>query len=157
MQGYNLEIRHIPGKRNPADTLIKTGQKRRTGKEDSGSQCQRRLSQRAARPLRCRRRCHPGSINEIVQCSSSESDRAQCQCKARPSGPKRSVPTFIVSALKAQISRHQALKASVSDSNRDQSSSDSARVRVQALQEPVQFKTSISVSSSRSEQQSMYH
>ena len=27
MQGYNLEIRHIPGKRNPADTLSRQDKK----------------------------------------------------------------------------------------------------------------------------------
>ena len=37
MQGYNLEIRHIPGKRNPADTLSRQDKKGRTGKENGGT------------------------------------------------------------------------------------------------------------------------
>ena len=55
MQGYNLEIRHIPGKRNPADTLIQTGQKRRLGRKTAVHDANADLVRRAACPLRCRR------------------------------------------------------------------------------------------------------
>ena len=33
MQGYNLEIRHIPGKRNPADTLSRQDKKDALGRK----------------------------------------------------------------------------------------------------------------------------
>ena len=33
MQGYNLEIRHIPGKRNPADTLSRQDKKDSLGRK----------------------------------------------------------------------------------------------------------------------------
>ena len=33
MQGYNLEIRHIPGKRNPADTLSRQDRKDALGRK----------------------------------------------------------------------------------------------------------------------------
>ena len=37
LQGYNLEIRHIPGKRNPADTLSRQDKKDALGEENSGT------------------------------------------------------------------------------------------------------------------------
>ena len=33
MQGYNLEIRHIPGKRNPADTVSKQDKRDALGRK----------------------------------------------------------------------------------------------------------------------------
>ena len=33
MQGYNLETRHIPGKRNPADTLSRQDRKDALGRK----------------------------------------------------------------------------------------------------------------------------
>ena len=33
MQGYNLEIRHIPGKRNPADTLFRQDKRDALGRK----------------------------------------------------------------------------------------------------------------------------
>ena len=33
MQGYNLEIQHIPGKRNPADTLSRQDKKEALGRK----------------------------------------------------------------------------------------------------------------------------
>ena len=39
MQGYNLEIRHIPGKRNPADSTFQTGQERRSREKERSGRC----------------------------------------------------------------------------------------------------------------------
>ena len=47
MQGYNLEIRHIPGKRNPADTLSRQDKKdalgRKTAVHDANADLVREL------------------------------------------------------------------------------------------------------------------
>ena len=47
LQGYNLEIRHIPGKRNPADTLFKQDKKdalgRKTAVHDANADLVREL------------------------------------------------------------------------------------------------------------------
>ena len=53
MQGYNLEIRHIPGKRNLAYTLSRQEKRMCLGRR-RGSRCQRRLGERVACPLGCR-------------------------------------------------------------------------------------------------------
>ena len=107
MQGYNLEIRHIPGKRNPADTLSRQDKKDALGRKTAVHDANADL----VRELRVPSDADDSAIQEALMKLFS----AQVQDQSETMSVEGQ-------ALKAQIS-DQALKASVSDLDRDQSSS----------------------------------
>ena len=144
MQGYNLEIRHIPGKRNPADTLSRQDKKdalgRKTAVHDANADLVREL------------RVPSDADDSAIQEALIKLFRAQGQKQAETMSNEgqairaRGSGSTSDQALKAQIS-DQALKASVSDTDQDQSSSDRPSAESKRSSS-VQFKTSVPISSS---------
>ena len=136
MQGYNLEIRHIPSKRNPADTLSRQGKKdalgRKTAVHDANADLVREL-------------CVPSDVDDsAIQEALMELFNAQVQNQSETV----SVEGQAVRAKRSESD--QALKASVSDSHRDQSNSDQPESESKTSRS-VQFKTSVPVSSNSSQ------
>ena len=84
MQGYNLEIRHIPGKRNPADTLSRQDRKdalgRKTAVHDANADLVREL------------RVPPNASDEAIQKALLQLFNTQVQVQSvSESKPSRSV------------------------------------------------------------------
>ena len=115
MQGYNLEIRHIPGKKNPADTLSRQDKKDALGRKTAVHDANADL----VRELRVPSNADDSAIQEALmklfnaQVQEQIKDRLKSDAvEGQASRAKRSV-------------EDQALKASVSDQIRSvQSSSD---------------------------------
>ena len=132
MQGYNLEIRHIPGKRNPADTLSRQDKKdalgRKTVVHDANTD--------VVRELHVPSDADDSAIQEALMKLFS----AQVQNQIETA----SVEGQAVRAKRPVSDSDQALKASVSDSV--QSSSDQPESELKPSRS-VQFKTSVPVSS----------
>ena len=145
IQGYNLEIRHIPGKRNPADTLFRQDKKDALGRKTAVHDANADL----VRELRAPSDANDSAIQEALMKLFSAQVRDQSETvsiEGQAVRAKRSV-SDLDQALKAQIS-DQALKASVSESV--QSSSDQPESELKHSRS-VQFKTSIPVSSNSSQ------
>ena len=116
MQGYNLEIRHIPGKRNPADTLSRQDKKDTLGRKTAVHDANADL----VRELRVPSDADDSAIQEALMRLFSAQVQKQSETvsvEGQAVRAKRSVSDSD-QALKAQIS-DQTLKASVSDSYRD--------------------------------------
>ena len=142
MQGYNLEIRHIPGKRNPADTLsrqdIKDALGRKTAVHDANADLVREL------------RVPSDADDSAIQEALMKLFNAQVQEQIK------SQSETVSDAVEGQASRakrsveDQALKAS--DTIRDQiSSSQSSSVQPKSVLKPSssnQFSSSVPVSAS---------
>ena len=129
LQGYNLEIRHIPGKRNPADTLSRQDKKDALGRKTAVHDANADL----VRELRVPSDADDQAIQEalIKLFNAQVQDQKQSETVVKEGQAiraKRSSPQGTDQALKAQT--EQALKASVSD--KIQSSSDFSP-RVQAF------------------------
>ena len=132
MQGYNLEIRHIPGKRNPADTLSRQDKKDALGRKTAVHDANANL----VRELRIPSNADDSAIQEALM----QLFNAQVQNQSETVSVERQ-------AVRAKRSESdQALKASVSDSDRNQSNSDQPESELKSRS--VQFKTSVPVSSS---------
>ena len=140
LQGYNLEIHHIPGKRNPVDTLSRQDKKdalgRKTAVHDANADLVREL------------RVPSDADDSAIQEALMKLFNAQVQEQVRDQTVSDAVEG---QAVRAQSSvSDQALKASVSV--RDQSSSvQSSSVQPESeskTSRSVQFKTSVPVSSS---------
>ena len=111
MQGYNLEIHHIPGKRNLADTVSRQDKKDALGRKTAVHDANADL----VRELRVPSDADDSTIQDVLMklFNAQGQDQVRDQTKS-----------VVVEgqALKAQIlDTYQALKAS--DSVRDQSSS----------------------------------
>ena len=121
MQGYNLEIPHIPGKRNPADTLSRQDKKDALGRKMAVHDANADL----VRELRVPSDADDNAIQEALMRLFSAQVQNQSETvlvEGQDVRAKRSVSDSD-QALKAQSSNtDQALKSSVSDSDRDQSS-----------------------------------
>ena len=101
LQGYNLEIRHIPGKRNPADTLSKQDKKDALGRKTAVHDANADL----VRELRVPSDADDQAIQEALKKLFSAQVRDQAQSIAVEG-----------QAIKAQSSNSvQALKVAVSD------------------------------------------
>ena len=145
MQGYNLEIRHIPGKRNPADTLSRQDKKDALGRKTAVHDANADL----VRELRAPSDADDSAIQEALMRLFNAQVRGQLETVSVEGQAVRAKRSVIDSdqALKAQIS-DQALKASVSDQI---SSIQSSSIRPESeskTSRSVQFKTSVPVSSS---------
>ena len=110
MQGYNLEVRHIPGKSNPADTLSRQDKKdalgRKTAVNDANADLVREL------------RVPSDADDEAIQEALLHLFNTQVQDQTETV----SVEGQAVRAKRSESV--QALKASVSVSDRDQSNSN---------------------------------
>ena len=133
MQGYNLEIRHIPGKRNPADTLSRHDKKDALGRKIAVHDANADLVRELCVPLDA----DDNAIQEALMRLFSAQVQNQLETV--------SIEGQAVRAKRSISESDQALKASVSDSiqpSSDQPVSESKQSR------SVQFKTSVPVSSS---------
>ena len=162
MQGYNLEIRHIPGKRNPADTLSRQDKKDALGRKTAVHDANVDL----VKELRVPSDADDSAIQEALMKLFSAQVRDQSELVAvegQASRAKRSVEDQALKAqssdsdqaLKAQSSvSDQALKAQSSDSDQALKASDSVQFSSDQPESEskspssIQFKTSVSVSSS---------
>ena len=148
LQGYNLEIRHIPGKRNPADTLSRQDKKDALGRKTAVHDANADL----VRELRVPSDADDSAIQEALMRLFNAQVRDQSETVSIEGQAVRAKRSGSDSdqALKAQIS-DQALKASVSDQIRsDQSSpvqysqSQSPRPQDQFSSRPVyQYQTAV--------------
>ena len=152
MQGYNLEIRHIPGKRNPADTLSRQNKKDALGRKIAVHDANADLVTELRVPSDADDSAIQEALMKLFNAQVQEQVKDQSQSDAVEGQASRAKRSVEDQALKAQIS-DQALKAS--DSVRDQissvqSSSDQLESESKTSRS-VQFKTSVPVSSSSSQ------
>ena len=85
MQGYNLEIRHIPGKRNPADTLSRQDKKDALGRKTAVHDANADL----VRELRVPSNANDEAIQEALKRlfnAQGQFSQIQMQLKVRPAG-----------------------------------------------------------------------
>ena len=113
MQGYNLEIRHIPGKRNPADTLSRQDKKDALGRKTAVHDANADL----VKELRVPSDADDTAIQEALIRLFNAQVRDQSETVAEEDQAVKAQRSVSESdqALKAKSS-DQALKASVSDS-----------------------------------------
>ena len=136
LQGYNLEIRHIPGKRNPADTLSRQDKKDALGRKTAVHDANANL----VRELRVPSDADDSAIQEALMKLFS----AQVQNQSETV----SVEGQAVRAKRSVSNSDQALKASVPDSVQ----SNSVRPESESkTSRSVQFKTNVPVSSNSSQ------
>ena len=148
MQGYNLEIRHIPGKRNPADTLSRQDKKdalgRKTAVHDANADLVREL------------RVPSDADDEAIQEALKNLFNAQCQGQCRDQSDAVEGQAIRASgsvfrsdqALKADSS--QALKAS--DPVQSSTVSESGPSPVQSQVQDQFRNVSVSINSSQESQ-----
>ena len=131
MQGYNLEIRHIPGKRNPADTLSRQDKKDALGRKTAVHDANADL----VRELRV-----PSNVDdEAIQEALKRLFNAQGQVQSESDAVEGQ-------AVRAKSSvTDQALKASDSDQVQSSSVSESKQSSPSSVQD--QFNVSVSRSS----------
>ena len=121
MQGYNLEIRHIPGKRNLVDILSRQDKKDALGREMAVYDANTNLVRELRIPLDADDNAIQEALMKLFNAQVQDQSEAML-VEGQASRAKRSV-SDLGQALKAQSSESvQALKASVLDSV--QSSSD---------------------------------
>ena len=142
LQGYNLEIRHIPGKRNPADTLSRQDKKDALGRKTAVHDANADL----VRELRVPSDADDQAIQEalIKLFNAQVQDQKQTDTVAVEDQATRAQSSESVQALKAsvaaQIRSIQSSSSSVQESKPSSSSSDS-----------VQFKPVVPVSSNNTQ------
>ena len=143
LQGYNLEIRHIPGKRNPADTLSRQDKKDALGRKTAVHDANADL----VRELRVPSDADDQAIQEalIKLFNAQFQDQKQSETVVKEGQAIRAKSTD--QALKAQT--EQALKASVSDLM--QSNSSSVQESKPSRSDSVQFKPVVPVSSNNTQ------
>ena len=151
MQGYDLEIRHIPGKRNPADTLSRQDKKDALGRKTAVHDANADLVRELRVPSDTNDSAIQEALMKLFNAQVQEQIRDQSESDAIEGQASRAERSVEDQALKAQSSvTDQALKAS--DSVRDQISLvQSSSVQLESESKPsrsVQFKTSVSVSDS---------
>ena len=116
MQGYNLEIRHIPGKRNPADTLSRQDKKDALGRKTAVNDANADL----VNELRI-----PSDANdEAIQEALKKLFNAQCQDQCRDQSD--AVEGQAIRASGSVFRSDQALKA---DSSQALKASDPVSVQ----------------------------
>ena len=154
LQGYNLEIHHIPGKRNPADTLSRQDKKDALGRKTAVHDANADLVKELRVPSDADDSAIQEALRKLFNAQVQEQIRAQSEAVSdavedQASRAKRSVED---QALKAQSSESvQALKASV----RDQISSVQSSPETESKFKPSssssnQFSSSVPVSNSNS-------
>ena len=141
MQGYNLEIRHIPGKRNPADTLSRQDKRDALGRKTAVHDANVDL----VKELRVPSDADDMAIQEALMKLFNAQVRDQSEIVAEEGQAIRAQRSVSESdqALKAKSS-DQALKASVSDSVQ---SSSVQSVSESKPSRSVQFSSDVLVSS----------
>ena len=154
LQGYNLEIRHIPGKRNPADTLSRQDKKDALGRKTAVHDANADLVKELRVPSDADDNAIQDALRKLFNAQVREQIRAQSETvtdavEGQASRAKRSVED---QALKAQSSESvQALKASVRDQiSSVQSSPESESKFKPSSSSSNQFSSSVPVSSSNS-------
>ena len=140
MQGYNLEIHHIPGKRNPADTLSRQDKKDALGRKTVVHGTNADL----VKELRVPSDADDTAIQEALMRLFNAQVRDQSKTVAEEGQAiraQRSVEDQALKAKRSDTDLDQALKASVSD--------QISPVQLESeSKNSVQFKTNVSVSSS---------
>ena len=154
LQGYNLEIRHIPGKRNPADTLSRQDKKDALGRKTAVHDANADLIKELRVPSDADDNAIQDALRKLFNAQVQEQIKAQTETvsdavEGQASRAKRSVED---QALKAQSSESvQALKASVRDQiNSVQFSSESESKFKPSSSSSNQFSSSVPVSRSNS-------
>ena len=140
LQGYNLEIRHIPGKRNPADTLSRQDKKDALGRKTAVHDANADL----VRELRVPSDADDQAIQEALIKLFNAQVQDQSETVAEEGQAIRAKST--AQALKAQT--EQAIKASVSDLIQSSSSLVPESKLKPSSSDSVQFKPVVPVSSS---------
>ena len=153
MQGYDLEIRHIPGKRNPADTLSRQDKKdalgRKTAMNDANADLVNEL------------RIPSDANDEAIQEALKNLFNAQCQSQCRDQS--NAIEGQAIRAAGSVFRSDQALKADssiqalkASDTDQIQSSTDSeSKTGPSPVQSQVQDQfrnVSVSINSSQESQ-----
>ena len=154
LQGYNLEIRHIPGKRNPADTLSRQDKKDALGRKTAVHDANADLVKELRVPSDADDNAIQDALRKLFNAQVQEQIRAQSETvsdaiEGQASRAKRSVED---QALKAQSSESvQALKALVRGQiSSVQFSSDSESKFKPSSSSSNQFSSSVPVSRSNS-------
>ena len=151
---YNLEIRHIPGKRNPADTLSRQDKKDALGRKTAVHDANTNLVRELRAPSDADDSAIQEALMRLFNAQVQEQVRDQTESVAVEGQASRAKRSVEDQALKAQSSvSDQALKAA--GSVRDQISSvQSSSVQPESeskTSRSVQFKTSVPISSSSSQ------
>ena len=159
LQGYNLEIRHIPGKRNPANTLSRQDKKDALGRKTAVHDANADLVKELRVPSDADDNAIQDALRKLFNAQVQEQIRAQSETvsdavEGQAVRAKRS-DSESDQALKAQSSESvQALKASVRDQiSSVQFSSDQAQSESKfkhSSSSSNQFSSSVPVSSSNS-------
>ena len=140
LQGYNLEIRHIPGKRNPTDTLSRQDKKDALGRKTAIHDANADLVEE----LRVPSDANDTAIQEALMKLFNAQSRGQDQSVAIQGQANR--------APRSDQRADQALKASESDqairaTDQDQISSVQFKSEIKTSS-PVQFSINVPISSS---------
>ena len=140
LKGYNLEIRHIPGKRNPADTLSRQDKKDALGRKTTVNDANADLVNELRVPSDADDEAIQEALLRLFNAQVREQVRDQSVSVAEEGQAVRAQRLVLGSAqaLKAKSSA-QALKAS--DTVRDQSSS----IQSSSIQPESELKPSSSV------------
>ena len=134
MQGYNLEIRHIPGKRNPADTLSRQDKKYALGRKTAVNDANADLVNELRVPSNADDEAIQEALKTFIQCSRSRSNS-----EIRLSFSGRSGHQGIRSSFQIQI-RPSRQRVQFRPSRRQTSDQNSVqysiRIRVQDRSKP---------------------
>ena len=154
LQGYNLEIRHIPGKKNPADTLSRQDKKDALGRKTAVHDANADLVKELRVPSDADDNAIQDALRKLFNAQVQEQIKAQTETvsdavEGQASRAKRLVED---QALKAQsLESVQALKASVRDQiSSVQFSSESESKFKPSSSSSNQFSSSVPVSSIKS-------
>ena len=143
MQGYNLEIRHIPGKRNPADTLSRQDKKDALGRKTAVNDANADLVNELRIPSDADDEAIQEALKKLFNAQSS--DQCRDQSDAVEGQATRASGSVFRSDQALKADSTQALKASDTDQFQSSTVSESGPSPVQS-QVQDQFKN-VSVSS----------
>ena len=145
LQGYNLEIRHIPGKRNPTDTLSKQDKKDALGRKTAVHDANADLVEELRVPSNANDTAIQDALMKLFNAQSRGQDQSvaiQSQASRAPRSDQR-----VDQALKASET-DQAIRAT----DQDQISSVQFKSEIKTSS-PVQFSINVPISSSSQDSQ----
>ena len=117
LQGYNLEIRHIPGKRNPADTLSRQDKKDALGRKTAVHDANADLVKELRVPLDADDNAIQDALRKLFNAQIQEQKKEQTETVAIEDQAIKAQSSESVQALKASVSAQISVHSStVSDS-----------------------------------------
>ena len=143
MQGYNLEIRHIPSTRNPANTLSRQDKKDALGRKIAVHDANADLVRELRVPLDADDSAIQEALMKLFNAQVQEQVRDQIESDAVEGQAVRAQNLVSGQALKASDSGRYQISSVQSNSDQPESELKQSR--------SVQFKTSVPVSSSNSQ------